>query len=483
MLSRLARPVASRVVVGGQRAQSSFAARYKVQALATGTGSGIDAVRLMGKWRGQCDSTSLQKLWPLPPLSVAELKDRVAAFTTILEKSQDSTHVVAAHVGRGKSYLGLGLPDEALKDASALLGKPSSAGYPHGLAIKIHALFLKLRKIENDETVKGLRSESQSTLRSEVSQAFLGLIGQVPNDWSVHLAHAEYLLKISDISSATERVKKAIELLELEHAARTRRSEVWMSNPSSAAALADYAEYRSEIALDNEVVAKLHKARKDTSMESKLNEKFKDFTPKERDLLLSVEAAIESLNLGFTQQLTHEPGAPSLRQWDSPPAKETQYLMAQYSGKNVADVVEGFGKESVEASLAKIKGLPATPSEGAMLAIQKRLGEKLAKHHLDTAKTLLGRCYMRKGDYEKANKVLTEVVADNAYLDMYHALMLRGEARQNLGMVDGSDQDFKKAFALENACEVDIPTMDKKAYRNEFEAVCRLPPPPPSPPF
>lgn len=69
----------------------------------------------------------------------------------------------------------------------------------------------------------------------------------------------------------------------------------------------------------------------------------------------------------------------------------------------------------------------------------------------------------------EALKLLDNVVAANEYVFMWKALLARGRVRQNLGMINESDADFKALFALRNPYTgADIPLRDENRSKSVF---------------
>eukprot|EP01061_Rhynchopus_euleeides_P006380 TRINITY_DN15420_c1_g1_i1.p2 TRINITY_DN15420_c1_g1~~TRINITY_DN15420_c1_g1_i1.p2 ORF type:complete len:469 (+),score=241.27 TRINITY_DN15420_c1_g1_i1:64-1470(+) len=451
----------------GKQVQQRFVNVYKQRFTAVTKGLGMqkqDALEY-GMWCGECDASGLMKLWPVQKLNESDARRRVELFTSLAEKG------FAKEAGVGKARALIQLGDYAAARASLPATSPAD-GKLHNVALSTR-IAISVNELQQLKAVKEIDSKlalgSEGDLSNEINNLFHDLSELLPDDWEVAGAHGDFLLSRKD-PAAVPKLEKAVRLANREAIARRGNNEVYISDKTSTGALSDYVDYKYQNNFRNGALAATLEPltlREEPAMELLLKERYPGLTGDELLALLPLQVRVESAALGLIS-FVQEQAEVNVKPWNSVKALEADSLIKRYTG-NALSGLKTHNDLTLEEEMARIESSTAVPSIEVVLETQKRVSVSLAEDTRDRIKISLAQARSFMDDHQGAVKVLNEVIGADSYLRMYDAFMARGNAYFELGQVDKAHKDHKTAFALEDAfVDRDIPTMDQKAYRNEF---------------
>eukprot|EP01059_Diplonema_ambulator_P034164 TRINITY_DN7518_c0_g1_i1.p1 TRINITY_DN7518_c0_g1~~TRINITY_DN7518_c0_g1_i1.p1 ORF type:complete len:463 (+),score=200.59 TRINITY_DN7518_c0_g1_i1:53-1441(+) len=457
----------------GRRALNKVGARYvsgfKSRTTVSQRGSGLTKADALssGLRSGICDVGSLIRVWPKQELNAVDAAKLVGTYDSIISKGVKTT---AAAVGKARALLSLGQFDAARSAISSASGASGTTEHAAVLACKAdiaataYYYYAHIVKAADPNFV----TPNVAGYAQEATECFNELTQLLPDDWSIALAYGEYLLAKGD-KAATPMLKEALKNANKEVTSKRGKNESYISNVDSAVALADYVDYKYQNSYKSPLGGILGEAsqRSDKLMEEKLAAAYPGLTEEELLAITSIEAAIDVGAFDFTRKPDVE--LMNIKPWEGKGAQATRYLMEKYTGGKLGVAQRSVGL-SAEEELAMVQGNAEMAADlENVVGLQKQLSTALAEQVRDGCKVKYAEALLADGEFAVAEKLCTEVLFDNSYVDMYYALQIRGKARHQLGKIDGSDKDFKAAFALENSfADADIPSMDRNAYRNEF---------------
>eukprot|EP01064_Diplonema_japonicum_P025884 TRINITY_DN372_c3_g1_i1.p1 TRINITY_DN372_c3_g1~~TRINITY_DN372_c3_g1_i1.p1 ORF type:complete len:463 (+),score=173.56 TRINITY_DN372_c3_g1_i1:76-1464(+) len=451
------------------KAGARYASGFKTRTTVTQRGSGLSKADALstGLRGGTCDAGSLMRVWPQEDLDSTDAVRLVSAFDSVISKGVSTG---AATIGKAKALLAMNDFEGAKKALSSTSFSPSSSDYPAYLAAKADiaasAYYYYAHIVKAADT--NMDTPSIAVYTQDASEAFAELSKLLSDDWSIYLAYGEHLLAKGD-QAAAPILKEALNNANKEVASKKGKNEQYISDINSAVAFADYVDFKYQNSyktvlgciLDGESV------RTDKAMEEKLVARYPGLNQEELLAITSCEAAIEVHAFNFTPKPDVQ--LMKVKTWKGEGSMQTRYMLDNYTGGKV-----GMVQRSQGVNVGQELEMLATAPQGVadlenVVSMQKKLSVSLATQVRDRCKLTYAQALIQEGDNSTAEKLCTEIVFDGNYMDMYSVLNVRGQTRYNQGKIDGADQDFKTAFSLEESFEdADIPTMDKKAYRNEF---------------
>lgn len=415
------------------------------------------------------------------------------------------------------------------KSASSVEGKLL---HRLALSIKLRALKTILDEKEHLLHVSGAANESDvSTARSAVRDAYADLLNVAPQDGFVQLGLAELLLCEGDAAGALANAESAEKLFKAEAADRAlSHVEATPSNSSAASIVAfklttalpsvdascvksavlrdtfsalaaknvnitpqEYNALRSQLEAPSSISDEELVVLAVTLANAEKGQHYMEYFPAadkykawHSDASHDVAHAVESFTFGKGVSLSSEDRAAAGKKPTIPfygSVSELNKLLSEKSEGDFLDAVLAKFGEGPKSSLAvqdapfwnvmeRISHEPHCNFSGgspASVEHHASLAGKLLKQMGFRTNVTKALALERLGEPHKALELLDAVVSANEYVYMWNALVARGGVRQNLGLVQEADEDFKQVFKLrQNYAHADIPLRDENRTKSMF---------------